>query len=192
MSGILGKKYGNNTGTNTLEAKYKSSIGNILLIVVFSVINIILLLTNADTYFLFSAFIPYFAVSLGKYLCGFYPNEYYADAENIEFFDSSVFYVTIAVAAVIILVYFICWLFAKKKKIGAVIFALIFFIIDTLAMVFISGFSVDSIFDIIFHIWVISYLIIAISTYNKIKNSEQDNGAAQEVPTESNENYTLN
>ena len=192
MSNIFNKKANQNLGANTLETKYKSCVGNILLVVIFSVINIVLLLTNADTYFLFSAFIPYFTVSLGKYLCGFYPNEYYTDAENMLFLNSSVFYITIAVAAVIILVYFICWLFAKKKKIGAVIFALIFFIIDTLAMVFISGFSGDSILDIVFHIGVIVYLCIAISTYNKIKKSEQENAVLQETLTETNENYTLN
>ena len=167
MSNIFNKKANQNLGANTLETKYKSGVGNILLVVIFSLINIILLLTNADTYFLFSAFIPYFTVSLGKYLCGFYPVEYYTDAENMEFLDPTLFYTTIAVAVVILIVYFICWIFANKKKIGAVVFALVFFIIDTLAMIFVSGFSADSILDIVFHIWVIVYLCIAISTHKK-------------------------
>jgi hypothetical protein len=47
---------------NNLETKYNSSIANLLLVVVFSAVNIVLLLVNANTYFLFSAFLPYFAV----------------------------------------------------------------------------------------------------------------------------------
>ena len=58
---------------NNQETKYNSSIANLLLVVAFSVINIVLLVTNANTYFLFSAFIPYFVVDYGMYFCGLYP-----------------------------------------------------------------------------------------------------------------------
>ena len=65
-----------------LENKYKSSLSNLLLVMAFTAINIVLLVTNADTYFLFSAFIPYLCVDTGMYLCGMYPG--YAIYNNLE------------------------------------------------------------------------------------------------------------
>lgn len=160
-----------NSKPNNLETKYNNSIANLLLVVAFSTVNIVLLLVNADTYFLFSAFIPYFAVDYGMYFCGMYPEEYYYDVPDMVFEDKSLLAVTIAVAVVILLVYLLCWYLAKKKKVGALIFTLVFFLIDTVAMFWLTGFSMDSIVDIVIHIWVISYLVIAIVTYYKIKKA---------------------
>ncbi len=156
------------------EKKYKSSISNLLLIVVFSAINIGLLLTNADRYFLFSAFIPYFMVDYAMYLCGYYPLEYYGDLEGIEFFDKSVLIITVIIAAIIIAVYLLCWLLAKKRKVGALITALVFFVIDTVAMLFINGISGSSALDIVFHGWIIVAIIIAIVKCVKIKKAEAE------------------
>lgn len=169
------------TQRGNLETRYNSSINNILLVVGFSVINIILLVTNANTYFLFSAFIPYFAVDYGMYFCGIYPEEYYYDVPDMVFEDKSVLWIAIAVAAVSLLIYLLCWFLAKKKKVGAVIFALVLFLIDTVVMLWLTGFSMDSIFDIVIHIWVISYLVIAIVTYFKMKKlPEEDADTANE------------
>ena len=59
------------------EQKYRSSRMNLLLVVIFTVVNLILLVTNTDTYFLFSAFIPYAIATIGMMLCGRLPEEYY-------------------------------------------------------------------------------------------------------------------
>ena len=159
---------------NNLETKYNSSIANLLLVVVFSAVNIVLLLVNADTYFLFSAFLPYFAVDYGMFLCGMYPEEYYYDMPDTTFEDKSFLGLCIAIAAAFLLAYLLCWYLAKKKKIGAVILALVMFLIDTAAMLWLTGFVMDSIIDILMHIWVISYLVIGIVTYFKIKKSPQE------------------
>ena len=159
---------------NNLETKYNSSIANLLLVVVFSAVNIVLLLVNADTYFLFSAFLPYFAVDYGMFLCGMYPEEYYYDMPDTTFVDKSFLGLYIAIAAAFLLAYLLCWYLAKKKKIGAVILALVMFLIDTAAMLWLTGFVMDSIIDILMHIWVISYLVIGIVTYFKIKKSPQE------------------
>ncbi len=169
-----------NAKIDNLENKYNKSIGNLLLVAAFTLINIVLLLIKSDTYFLFSAFIPYFAVDYGMFFCGMYPEEFYYDMGDIEFLDSSFLIFTVAVAAVILLIYLLGWYFAKKKKLWALIGSLVLFTIDTLAMFLISGFSFDSIIDIIFHIWVIVYLIIAISTYYKIKKAPPETEEAQE------------
>ncbi len=189
MAGLFNKKE-NKTTTKlgALEAKYNSSINNLLLVVGFSLINIILLAINSGTYFLFSAFIPYFAVDYGMYFCGLYPEEYYYDVPDMEFYDKSLLAVTIAVAVVSLLIYLLCWYLAKKKKVGAVIFALIIFVIDTAVMLWLTGFSTDSIFDIVIHVWVIAYLVIAIVTYFKMKKlpeEESDAVVEDEGETES-------
>lgn len=153
---------------DVLENKYKNSISNILLVLAFTVVNVVLLILNSNTYFLFSAFLPYFAVDCGMYFCGYYPDEYYYGDEVI--FDKSFFAVTIAMAVIILLFYLVSWFFAKKKKIGWVIFALAFFCIDTVAMFLLTEIGADSIVDIVFHIWVIISLANGVYAYYKQKN----------------------
>lgn len=150
-----------------LEAKYKSSANNLLLVVIFTVINSVLLLTNANSYFLFSAYIPYFSVDLGMYLCGLYPQEYYYGDE--EFLGTEILAVFIAIAAVIVILYLLCWLFGKKKKIGWVIFAMVLFVADTAFLLYNSGFSSEYILDIVFHAWVLFSIGNCISIYFKMK-----------------------
>ena len=151
-----------------LENKYKSSVSSLLLVIIMSAVNIVLLVANSNTYFLFSAFIPYALADYGMYFCGMYSEEYY-DMQSMEFLDKSFLVVTIAIAIAILLLYFLCWFFAKKKKVGWLVFATVLFAIDTLSMFALIGFSVDSIIDIVFHLYVLLYLIIGISTHYKIK-----------------------
>lgn len=176
MAELFNNKFKEHTKTkpNNLETKYNSSINNLLLVVGLSLVNIVLLVTNSDTYFLFSAFIPYFVADYGMYFCGMYPEEYYYDVPDMVFEDKSFFWATIAVAAAFLLVYLLCWFLAKKKKVGAVIFSLVIFVIDTVVMLWVTGFSMESIFDIIIHVWVIAYLIIAIVTYFKMKKLPEE------------------
>ena len=156
-----------------LENRYKGSINNLLFVVVASVINIVLLVLNTDLYFLFSAFIPYALADYGMYFCGLYPEEYYVDMQDFAFYDTSFMGIMLTAAAVVIGIYLLCWYFAKKKKIGGIVFALIFFIIDTVAMLWYTGFSMDIIIDVIFHIGVIGYLINAIIVYKKLKKTPE-------------------
>lgn len=162
------------TQRELLESKYNSSISNLLLIIAFSVINVVLLVANSNTYFLFSAFIPYFLADYGMYFCGMYPKEYYYDVPDMEFSDKSLLVVTLAIAVVILLVYLLCWFFAKKKKVGWLIFALVFFVIDTVVMFVIAGISEDLIMDVVFHAWVIFSLVGGIVNYNKLKKLPED------------------
>lgn len=156
------------------ETKYNSSIMNILLVVVFSLVNVVLLVVNSNSYFLFSAFIPYFLADYGMYTSGMYPEEYYYDVPDMVFSDKSTLVVTFAIAAVIVLFYLLCWFFAKKKKVGWLIAALVLFIIDTLAMFMIAGISTELIMDIVFHVWVIVSLVNGIVNYNKLKSLPEE------------------
>lgn len=164
-----------------LENRYKGSINNLLVIVLFSVVNIVLLVTNANSYFLFSAFIPYFLADYGMYYCGMYPEDYYYDVGEMEFLDKSYFVYALVIAAVILFVYLLCWFMAKKKKIGWVIAALIFFALDTAAMLFFMGINMDMFMDILIHIWVFGYLINAIVVYRKMKKAPETEEITEEA-----------
>ncbi|MBQ2863481.1 MAG: hypothetical protein IJE84_04825 [Clostridia bacterium] len=159
-------------GGNVYEQKYNSARMNLLIVVAFTVINLILLVTNSDTYFLFSAFVAYFITVIGMVLCGRFPMEDYSDASGLQFvfLDDSVFVVLLVISIIITLFYFLAWLMSSKNRGGWLIFALVLFSIDTLAMLFLNGIiSVDTIIDVLFHVWVMYYLVVGISAYRKLK-----------------------
>lgn len=164
-----------------LENKYASSRHNILLVVVFTVINLILLVTNSNTYFLFSAYVPYFIADLGMLLGGKYPAEVYTgELAGLEIAGNGFFVAMLVTAIVIVVLYLLSWIFSKKKS-GWMIFALVFFILDTLAMFALIGISADQIIDILFHAWVIISLISGISAYSKLKKLPEE---PEEEPVE--------
>jgi hypothetical protein len=160
------------------EQKYKASRYNLLLVIVFTAINLVLLVTNADSYFLFSAFIPYYIVGTGMFLCGRFPEEYYEGMEDMTFLDTSVFVVLLVIAVVLTLVYLLAFFLSDKKRVGWLIFALAFFGLDTIGMLVIQGFSVESILDIAFHGWVIYDLTMGIVAYYKLKKLPPEEDAA--------------
>lgn len=180
MADFFGKKPAHLSKKELLEAKYNNSIVNLLLVVAFSVINVVLLVVNSDTYFLFSAFIPYFVADMGMFYSGSYPEEYYYDVPDTEFADKSFLIVCVAVAAAVILLYLISWFFAKKKKVGWLVFAAVLFSVDTVAMFVITGINSDMIMDIVFHAWVIFSLISGIVNYNKWKKLPDESHEEEE------------
>lgn len=158
-----------------LATKYYSARHNILLVLVFTLVNIILLVTNSNTYFLFSASIPYFLVDLGMFLCGKYPAEYYTgELAGMEILNDTFFIVALVVAAVIMLLYLLSWIFSKKPRVGWMIFALVFFVIDTLGMLYLMDISTDALIDIVFHGWVIVSLTNGIISYFKAKKLPEE------------------
>ena len=168
-----------------LTNKYQSARANILLVVVFTLLNIILLVTNSNTYFLFSAAIPYFIVDLGMLLCGKYPQEYYLEEfAEMEFMGDAFLVVTLVVAAVILVLYLLSWILSKKPRVGWMIFALVFFAADTAGMLFLTGISSDMIIDILFHGWVIISLVSGVVSYFKLKKlpEEEELPQVEEIP----------
>lgn len=166
------------TERQKLERRYKGALSSLLLITVFSGVNLLLLLINSDTYFLFSAYIPYLLGDYAMFFCGRYPSEVYADYPDMEFFGTPVFAVIVAVAVLFVLFYLVCYLFARKKKAVWLIFALSLFVIDTLIMFVVVGFYIEMIMDIIFHVWAIVSLALGISAYTKLKKLPEE----EEIP----------
>lgn len=168
----------NNGGFSTprqqLESKFQTARTDLLLIVAFTVINLVLLVTGSDSYFVFSAFIPYSIGLLGMTLCGKLPIEYYeGEYDNFIFFGDGVFAGIIAVAVVLTLLYLLCWFLSKNHKTGWLIFALVMISIDT-AILLLGGFTADMVIDLLFHVWMIVSIAMGISATRKLKALPED------------------
>lgn len=153
-----------------LENTIRNTRNNILLILAFSLINIILLVANSNTYFLFSAYVPYALADFGMLLTGKYPAEIYETLGVTEFFNDTFLAVTLAIAAVVLISYAICWAFSKNKPAGCLIIALVLFGIDTVLMLLLSGIRLEMLVDYIFHGLIIVSFARGISAVKKLKN----------------------
>lgn len=132
---------------------------SLLLILIFTTINLVFLLLDANRYFLFSASIPYFMTALGMGM------DYNLGGTTYK-------YTALAISVVILVAYLACWLMGKKHA-GWLIAALILFIVDTLGLVFFSFTLLEnpwgSILDYLFHGWAIVELIQAVRCAGKLK-----------------------
>lgn len=152
------------------ESKYASARHNILLVVIFTTINLVLLVAKSYTYFLFSAFMPYFLTDLGMILGGMYPPEVYTgDMEGVAVFGTGFFIATVVISVIILSLYLLSWIFSKNNKGGWMVFALVLFSIDTVCMFALGVIGADAIIDILFHAWVIWSLASGVHAYSKLK-----------------------
>lgn len=149
------------------QQQYKIARSNLLLMLVLTVVNIILLVAEADTMLLFSATVPYFlsAISMGIYA------EY-----------SQVAIVGFGIVVAILVVYLLCWIFSKKHY-GWMIAALVFFILDSIAMIglYVLAEDFSGILDIVVHIWVLYYLVIGVKYGHKLKNIPPEEAVEYEL-----------
>ena len=153
-----------------LKRSYQNSRGNLLLVVIFTVVNVLFAAFGSYNFFLCSAFIPYMSTLFGLALTG--RTDYIKEAVVGDWF----LYVSIAFAAVIVLAYLLFFLFSKKHY-GWMISALVFFTIDTAFLVFTSiynGFDFEMIIDFLFHAWVLFSMIMGIVNGVKLKNMPSD------------------
>ncbi len=187
MAGYFNQKQLSQRGA--YEQKYNTSRMQLLLVFVFTAINLMLLVANADSYFLFSAFIPYFMTLTGMLMCGLLPDEFYIEGtEGLALFDNSFFITLLVISIVITLLYLLAWFMSGKNRGGWLIFALVLFGLDTAGMIFLGGVSLDSAVDIIFHVWVLYYLIIGINAHYKLKKlPPEEELASPEVAAQVNE-----
>lgn len=153
-----------------LTLKYNAARSNLLVVVGFTLFNVICALFGGSMYFLFSATIPHFIAAVGAVLCGKMPDAYYAEMEmsKEECFPGTVLIIFAAIAIVITALYFLFWIFSKKR-VGWLIAALVFFSVDTLALFMLYGVAIDTIMDVLFHAWVLYYLAAGISAHFKLK-----------------------
>ena len=130
---------------------YQAARGNLLLMLIFSAVNVALAAFDADTYFLFSDYLAYMLALTGRVF--------------LEHTDE-VLYLAVGLAfAVLVLVpYLLCWIFSKKRR-GWMIAALVLFAIDTGLLVSDSLGVEDFLYnlpDLLFHIGIIVWLVLGV------------------------------
>lgn len=135
------------------EQKYKAARANLLMAIIFTILNIVMYMVGSETMLLFSISIPYFVVVLSSL-----------------FGIQSLLAAGCVVAFVIVAAYFVCWLMSKKHY-GWLIGALVLFGVDILAMVglYVLAGEISGILDVVFHCWVLYYLILGVSAGSKLK-----------------------
>ena len=152
-----------------LESRYNSARINILWVLIFTIVNIVLLLAGKYTYFVFSAFIPYVLMVYGMDVTGKMPPDYYElDMRMYDFADPSILTTVGVIVAAICGLYLLCWLLSKNGKVGWLIVAMVMFVLDTIFM-FSNGIPTDSVLDVVFHIWVIVSFGMGIYAHFKLK-----------------------
>ncbi len=109
---------------------------SLLLIVILTVVNLIMTILDTNTYFLFSASVPYYLVFVGMGI----ENGFVDGAWNVK---GTLTYTGLVIALVIVAVYLLCWLLSKKRA-GWLTAALVLFIVDTVALVVITFALYDS------------------------------------------------
>ena len=142
----------------TPKAKYDNSRANLLLMIIFTAVNVIFAVTGLDYMMLFTATIPYWFATLGT-------------IEEL----SMLLLPGIVLAFLGIAVYFVCWLLSKKHYAWMIV-ALVLFSMDTLAMVAIYVLVGDfsGIIDMLIHAWVMFYLITGVINGYKLKKQPDE------------------
>ncbi len=133
-------------------AQVEKARSNLILMIVLTAVNVAMLLFGSDYMLLFSATVPYFSVIFGTAVEGGLA-------------------VGIAIAAIILGLYILCWIFSKKYY-GFMIAALVLFVLDTLvmALVYLGISEISGVLDVIIHIWVLYYLVIGVTGGYKLKH----------------------
>jgi hypothetical protein len=146
------------------ENLYNGSRYNLLAVLIFTAVNLLILVTGGDSYWLFSASVPYFLTMFGM----IFDTPVYVQ----EFVVGTFTITALVISAVILAAYLVCWIFSKKH-VGFLIAALVMFAVDTLAflgMIFLLQFNIaENLLDIVFHAWVIISLSRGLAAYMKMK-----------------------
>lgn len=170
----------------TLLAKVRNARSNLLTVLIFSVINIPLILFSGG-YFLFSLSITQ--------LLTFTINEVRADPECADILLPMILIYAIPMA-IILGLYFVCWLCSKKRA-GWLTVAAVLFGLDCLLLGFslflnlsAGAFDLFSIIDVAYHVWVMISLIKGAAAAAKLKRMPAEEPITPIVPPTGDYIYT--
>lgn len=169
-----------------LTRRAQSARMDIIVVVLFTVINITLLLFGSLTYFLFSVSLPYYLCYFMSLYTGRMPAEAYgSEWDGFQFLPDGFFWSAVVVSAVVLAMYAVCFFASQSKKknedgsvtvsysMGWLIAALVLFSIDTLIyiimMVLLIGFQMSMLIDLAIHIYVIVTLVMGVISAYKLK-----------------------
>lgn len=161
---------------------------NLLLSVIFTVINMAMIFFSLDTSFLFSAAIPHTLSLFLAITCGIFSDSYYdayykiyADGKyadtwknEIAFLDPSLFYTVFIFSVMIVVGLFLLWYFSKKHRVCSMI-TLAYYIVDSLFLLAFSFYlgagGIDLIFQILFHAWIVYYAVLSVKAWKGMETA---------------------
>ena len=150
---------------NIVKRKYESARANLLLVIIITAVNIALILLDTGRSFLFSASLPQIFVVIGV-------------AFGAMWELPALTAIGIVHGVLTLGVYLLCY-FLSKKKSGWMIFALVWFIVDWIAMIlgFLVLFEVNFgvILDLVFHVWITIYLVSGVKYAKEYCENEMYN-----------------
>ena len=151
------------------QAKYNRSRANLLLVIVFTVVNLFTV-TFGNTYFLFSANLPMLFPAVAAEIAAdpLYMTEMGLMPED----GTAVIIIGLILGLILTVPYLLCWIFSKKRP-GWMVAALVFFSIDCLVLLGLYDLT-DVLFDLLIHGWVMFYLITGVTHGFKLKTMPED------------------
>lgn len=182
--------------TELLRMKYTRNVANgrsSLLAVIIATLVSMVTLALADTYFVFSAYLPFSFFVEGWYGWQIANGTYYdmssLAAEDIAYYTelgSFGLIVGIVVALICILGYFLCWALSKKHP-SALVIGTVFFALDCVLLLLntvLSG-EVSMIIDILLHAYIMYTLVVGASAAFKLKKlpAPIEGEAVEVIPT---------
>jgi hypothetical protein len=154
-----------------LANKYRTARVDLLILVAMTLVNVVLLLTGSTTYFLFSGAVPYYLVMFGMLFCGTFPGmESDPELIGMVFLPKGAVAFFVGAAFLIVGLYVLLYLFSKKNY-HFLTAALVFFALDTAAMLWLGGISLDSAIDLIFHAWMLYSLFAGVRAAKTLVNT---------------------
>ena len=155
------KNPANKTSPEYLMQQSAGARSSLLVVLIFTVVNLVMLLMDSGTYFLFSASVPYYLTAFGMGM----------DVGMGESAIGTFTLVALGISAVVLLLYLLSWLLSKKRP-GWLVMALVAFLLDTVALVLLClalDVLAESLMDLLFHGWVILQLIRGVSANGKLR-----------------------
>ena len=153
-----------------LENKMRGGRYSLMLVLIFTVVNVAFLLLDFNSYFLFSASLPYYLTAFGK---GF-DNAFTNGSWDV---TGTYTLIALGISVVILGIFLLCWLLSKKRY-GWLVAALVLFLLDTL---FLAGFTwllmdnpMENLVDFLFHLWVVWELFQAVRAGRKLSMLPED------------------
>ena len=139
------------------DAQYNSARANLGAVVLLSLVNVVLMVLDAGVSFLFSAVLPQVAINYGWYLDAWLGGSTYT-------------VIAYAISALWIGAFALCYYLSKKHP-GWMTAALVLFCLDCLVLVYwiYLGFMMEDVLDIVFHVWILYYLIRGVVAASKRK-----------------------
>ncbi len=144
-----------------LTRKVATARHTLLLVIIFTVVNLGMILADSGTYFLFSASVPYYLTVFGVAF----------DSTETAMVIGTFAITALVISAIILALYFVCWLMAKKRPGLWYLVAAVLFALDTLALVglgLVLNVLTELIMDLVIHAWVLYELFQAYSATKKL------------------------